>query len=276
MKKNAFTLIELLAVIVILAIIALIAVPLVVNIINDSKSESKERSIDLYLDHVQKAIAKYQMNHPGFNPSTCEIEEKGNINCEGTEIQIEMKGQVPESGTITFQNNKVYYDVELEGMEYIMNATGKQEPQKAPRPATGTDYRGYYADVDGDGVVYGIIYADLAESRSGEWGTYNGGEFALDGAYSYTAKANLNEYTVSNETYKANDGFGENKIIKLKKNRNNSRFYVIALSDFTTEAYTDSNDSNNSYPAYITYYWYKNLLYKINEYTIFTSDEFGT
>ena len=175
--RKGFTLIELLAVIVILAIIALIAVPVVVNIIDDSKSESKERSIDLYVDHVQKTIAKYQMNHPGFNPSTCEIEEKGNINCEGTEIQIEMKGQVPESGTITFQNNKVYYDVELEGMEYIMNSSGKQEPQKAPSPAIGTDYKGYYADVDGDGTVDGIIYADLAQSSHQE---HNGVQMAVE------------------------------------------------------------------------------------------------
>ena len=36
-KKNAFTLIELLAVIVVLAIIALIATPAVLNIIEDSK-----------------------------------------------------------------------------------------------------------------------------------------------------------------------------------------------------------------------------------------------
>ena len=215
--KKGFTLIELLAVIVILAIIALIAVPVVINIINDAKKESSQRSIDLYIDHVQKAVTKYQMTHSGFNPSTCEIQEKGNLNCEGTEIQVEMKGQVPESGTIIFQNNKVYYDVELEGMEYIMDSTGKKEPQKAPTPATGEDYRGYYADVDGDGEVDGVIYVNLAHAESGEWGPYDNGEHASDGAYSYTAKTNLNEYTVSNNTYKKNEGFGENKIIKLKK-----------------------------------------------------------
>ena len=36
-RKNAFTLIELLAVIVVLAVLALIAVPIVLNIIKDSK-----------------------------------------------------------------------------------------------------------------------------------------------------------------------------------------------------------------------------------------------
>ena len=54
MKKNAFTLIELLAVIVILAIIALIAVPIVIHIINDSKISSEEENIKLYLNTIQK------------------------------------------------------------------------------------------------------------------------------------------------------------------------------------------------------------------------------
>ena len=96
-KGMGFTLIELLAVIVILAIIALIAVPIVVNIINDSKKESLQRSIDLYIDTAEKAITKYQMTHPGFNPNTCEIQSNGNLKCGETEIEVEVKGQIPES-----------------------------------------------------------------------------------------------------------------------------------------------------------------------------------
>ena len=255
--KKGFTLIELLAVIVILAIISLIAVPVVVNIINDSKSESKERSIDLYIDHVQKAITKYQMANPGFNPSTCKIEEKGSLNCNGTEIQVEMKGQGPESGTIKFKNNKVTYNVILEDIEYTISIDGVKQNNPAPSLATGEDYRGYYADVDGDGQVDGIIYADLNKSESGNWSNYMG-------FYLYAKESNLNEYTVSNNTYKKNDGFGENKIIKLKKDKGNARFYVMALEDFTTEAYEDPNDSNNNYPAYIYYYWYKDAYNHMN------------
>ena len=47
-KKKGFTLVELLAVIVILAIISLIAVPIVLDIINNSKENSKKESIELY------------------------------------------------------------------------------------------------------------------------------------------------------------------------------------------------------------------------------------
>ena len=57
--KKGFTLIELLAVIVILAIISLIAVPIVVNIINDAKTSSKEQSIEMYGRAVEKAVYNY-------------------------------------------------------------------------------------------------------------------------------------------------------------------------------------------------------------------------
>ena len=119
MKRRGFTLIELLAVIVILAIIALIATPIVINIINDSKKESINRSIELYINHVQKMIAKKQMKDPTFNPSKCEINE-GNLTCDGKPIQIEMKGQTPKSGTIKFSKGMVIEGVnlELDGLYY--------------------------------------------------------------------------------------------------------------------------------------------------------------
>ena len=63
MRKNAFTLIELLAVIVVLAIIALIAVPIVVNIINDTKENSKNRSAEIYIDTVNKSISRSQLEN---------------------------------------------------------------------------------------------------------------------------------------------------------------------------------------------------------------------
>ena len=61
MRKNAFTLIELLAVIVILAIIALIATPIILGIIKDSKDNANKRSIDNYAKAVQNALTRYQL-----------------------------------------------------------------------------------------------------------------------------------------------------------------------------------------------------------------------
>ena len=274
-----FTLIELLAVIVILAIIALIAVPIVLNIINDSKKESIQRSIDLYIDTVQKRITQENMKVK-YDPEECDIQNNGNVKCYvgdeaiktstgEEELKIEMNGKKPESGTITFKtsnaegnntnNNKITYSgVVLEGMEYTLKSDGTvvSTVYVPPTPATDEDYRGYYADVDGDGEADGIIYADLKQTVSGEWGT-NG-----YGTYSYTAQTGLKEYTISKEKY-TEGKFGEKEIISLKKGSSGtSRFYVMALEDFTT---TD----------YQTFYWYNNASGKMTTYADDTKTDFG-
>ena len=99
MRKNAFTLIELLAVIVILAIIALIATPIILGIIKDSKDNANKRSIDNYAKAVQNALTKYQLtgkkleinkletiNGREFNNTDFKVEYEGNIVCDTIEI----------------------------------------------------------------------------------------------------------------------------------------------------------------------------------------------
>ena len=110
MKNRAFTLIELLAVIVILAIIALIATPIILNIINDTKKSSVERSKELYLHAVEIAIANKNLNEE-FNPSTCTVIEDGNLNCDTGELKVEVNGQVPKiGGTITLKDWEIISD----------------------------------------------------------------------------------------------------------------------------------------------------------------------
>ena len=61
-KKNAFTLIELLAVIVVLAIIALIATPIVMKTIKNAKKGAAERSADSYIKQVEVAVATERLS----------------------------------------------------------------------------------------------------------------------------------------------------------------------------------------------------------------------
>ena len=56
-NKNAFTLIELLAVIVILAIIALIATPIILGIVEDAKKDAFLRSVELVISTTDMDIA---------------------------------------------------------------------------------------------------------------------------------------------------------------------------------------------------------------------------
>ena len=65
-RKNGFTLIELIAVLVIMAIIALIATPLVMSIIKKARISADKRSIDAYGRSVELAIAGYLLDTGDF------------------------------------------------------------------------------------------------------------------------------------------------------------------------------------------------------------------
>ena len=107
MKKTGFTLIELLAVIVILAIIALIATPIVLNIIKDTKESSGLRSAEFYLGAVETAVTKKIMDDSTFKPTNCKIQSDSNLNCDGINVTVEIKGEAPIGGEVILQNGKV-------------------------------------------------------------------------------------------------------------------------------------------------------------------------
>ena len=141
MRKNAFTLIELLAVIVILAIIALIAVPIVIHIINDTKNSSGEEAVKLYIDSVKKAISRKQLEDTSFNPTECTIKDNGNLLCNDIEVTIDMRGIKPNKGIIELKDNKVTYkNLLLNGTYYNRLATPVQDNNNNGKPDIGDKY----------------------------------------------------------------------------------------------------------------------------------------
>ena len=122
------------------------------------------------------------------------------------------------------------------------------EPPEEIIPET-ESYVGYYADIEGDGTVDGIIFADLAKGNTGD------GQWSdADGLYTIPVKDNLKEYTISKDMY--TDDFGENYVITPKKGTTgNERFYIMALDDI---------DGG-------THYWYKSAYSKM---TMNTSEDF--
>ena len=107
MKKNGFTLVELLAVIVILAVLALIATPVVLSIIDDAKESAMLRSAEMYLSGVENAVMRENMNSGGnFRPNECTI-TNGNMTCGSTNVEVEVDGEVPSTGSGVFENGKI-------------------------------------------------------------------------------------------------------------------------------------------------------------------------
>ena len=88
-KRNAFTLIEIIATLVIMAIIALIVTPLVMNIIRSARIATDKRSVDAYGRSIELAIAGYLLDTGKFATSIDEltIEYSGDtVICETTQI----------------------------------------------------------------------------------------------------------------------------------------------------------------------------------------------
>ena len=251
MKKNGFTLVELLAVVTILSLLLLLIAPKIVNQLNNSKNEVNDVTKKIIYSATEKYIKDNNMK---IEYDYC--------------LSIE-KLQDGEYLSDTITDNKSGLDI---GKKSVLitpkeNLGYEYELVSECTNAIEKDYRGYYADVDGDGTPDGVIYADLNKSESGQYNNSNG-------AYTYTAKTNLNEYTISKN--KHNGNFGEKEIIKLKKDKDNPRFYVMALEDFRTGSFEAGNGACWGSDCDVgTYFWYKNAYGKMSTYADDTKTDFG-
>ena len=118
-------------------------------------------------------------------------------------------------------------------------------------------YVGNYADINDDGTVDGVIFADLAIGGSGEWGT-NGW-----GIYEIPKENNFKTYCIKNENY-TDSHLGSGKVIApMEENEEskNERFYVMSLDDFRTEDYT-------------TFYWYNSAI-GLDDQVSYSANDFG-
>ena len=90
-------------------------------------------------------------------------------------------------------------------------------------------YVGYYADVDADGAVDGVIYADLVFDKSGQWGSNE------NGTYTINKVTDVKDYYISKTNY---EGIFGTKDVLTAIGQGDNRFYVMALSDISTSEYT--------------------------------------
>ena len=98
----------------------------------------------------------------------------------------------------------------MDGYELGVNGQGNIV-RKGEQISKIESYVGYYADMDADGTVDGIIYADLAIGGSGIWNP-SGNSWAAsgkNGAYEIPKKEikDLKEYYISQTNYSGT--FGE-------------------------------------------------------------------
>ena len=118
MKKKGFTLIELLAVIVILAVIALITIPMILGVIEKSRKAAFKDSVYGIMESADFYIASNLGVPDGefvCNGKKCYKEEQ----------KLNFKGEVPISGTVLIENNKVSVSF-LSNGKYCANGTREE------------------------------------------------------------------------------------------------------------------------------------------------------
>ena len=205
---RAITLIALIVTIIVLLILAGVTINLAVNnqgIFNKAKTATrayKNATEDerTRLDEADKEIAKY-------------MPKEGSEGGSGSEASggTSGSGSSGSSGSVT-----------------------------SPAAPTTTNYTGFYADVDDDGTVDGVIFIDLAQGASGQWGD----SFVK---YSYSAvTSGLRSYKISTKTSSYTGKFGTKSVIVPNGESGNARFYVMELSDIDTSTHTWSDVSSKT------------------------------
>ena len=143
------------------------------------------------------------------------------------------------------------------------NVTSKEDSnQPTPNPtdkiSKSTSYVGYYADIDADGTVDGVIYADLAKGDNVEkkWNNDSDSKYTIP-----TVTEGLKDYCIRQTNYKANDGFGTKDVIS-PTGTGKDRFYIMALTDI------DGKRNGTSYD------WYNAAYGQMSDYATTTSEDF--
>ena len=180
----------------------------------------------------------------------CITDSSGNI--------VESTDEIVSGGTYKIERKTFSNIDDNSDTTFCIGKLVKKESAIVPLD-TSTSYIGYYADIDGDGTVDGVIFADLASSKSGVWNLYTS-EYNDAGTYSYSAQTNLKQYYISKVSYEGN--FGTAAVISpVSGTTGNDRFYVMALSDINSSS---------------LYWYYSAYSTKISDYNTITSQDFGS
>ena len=168
---------------------------------------------------------------------------------------------VAVTGTATFITNKNNNNSKQKTDE-LYNSVSSVGPN-GEKPISKTESQvGKYADIDGDGTVDGIIFADLAVGGSGIWNDYDTtvGWANTQGSYVIPTVSSTRDYYVSQESY--TNKLGGTAEVLTPIGTGEDRFYVMALE--------------NTPDNHITFDWYHSAIYHMNDYANISSLNFGT
>ena len=245
-EQRAITLVALIITIIVLLILAIVSINLVMNggIIGRAENGTRIYSESEEKEQIQLGYKEYQMaQFTDNNPQ---------LKVEGATVTAKNGG----GWTVVFSSGRTY-EVAADGTitdgETASSGAGQNV---TPISKTASEnFVGYYADIDDEPGVDGVIFADMlvGNTNGTQWSDGNG-------TYTITTKSadSLKDYYISQESY---TWAGKTKpVLKAVNGAGDKRFYVMALADI---------DSN-------THYWYINASENMSDYSTATSGDFGT
>ena len=262
--NKGITLIALVITIIVLLILAGVSIAMLTgeNGVLTKATESKEQTeIAQEKEEIQMAYAASKANKVDQVADDVTAEE---LNAELDKLNSQ--GEASGSGTLKVTFGERVYTIDQETGKISGPGEGTGETPEEPDDegeeiGTEESYVGYYADVDGDGEVDGVIYVDLADTENtrGQW---NWNDWSN---YGYTpVTEGLKKYRVSEETYSGFGGQWEKPIItEIKGSGEKDRFYVMALEDFK------GNDGQERYC------WYDAAYGKLDDAVETDENDFG-
>lgn len=119
-RKDGFTIVELLAVIIVLALIAAITIPVITHIIGDVEDNTTTRS----MENLEKAVKNYYYNNKLKNGNKTIIFTCGNGSCTNGADKLNIEGDSPESGTVTVdgEGRVTFESIVINGYHCAKNA----------------------------------------------------------------------------------------------------------------------------------------------------------
>ena len=243
MKKNAFTLVELLAVIVILAVILVIAVPQVLDVIESSKKGSIESTVKLIANTAEKKYAEMLINGETVtNTLNCnEVVELSTSDYTNCTVSFDSTGKASVTvtgigkfegytctngtkenanctkGEVSSTNNMISYIENLYNTAASENGLVKDDTDDQNIRYAGSDEDvKNYVSFDGDvWRIIGIVDGKVKLVKNDSIGTYSWDSSASDmnSGYGYNIWETIEGQTKADGTTKAdlnillNDGF---------------------------------------------------------------------
>ena len=266
-KKTGVSLIVLVIVVIVTIILASVAIISLKNngiikrtgmAVNNYNTKQVEEQIKLaYLEYKLSQYSGASENASDFikNRLNSSVGNVDDVSAEGNAVIVTI--------CKNDQDKTYYYNVKegtVKQIELVKNSTSKND-----------SYVGCYADIDEDGIVDGVIFADLLTGsirETQQWARF-AGNYTLSQDITST---NTRIYYISQDSY-MDSYFESHPVISPIQYEGTKRFYIMSLSDFKSDAYTDPDDETQSYNSFTIYTWYNKCTEGIDESEI--SWEFG-